>query len=64
MQISFLPGGYLNELGPFEPGAVITLPDAEGRQLIANGLALALAPISARPITITITQKTEGADNV
>ena len=57
MKIKFLPGGRLNNLGPFEIGEEIHLPDADGLQLIENGLALPIGKISARPFTITITIK-------
>lgn len=54
MKIKFLPGGRLNNSGPFEMGEEIHVPDADGLQLIENGLAHPVEAISARPITITI----------
>ena len=59
MRITFLPGGSLNELGPFQAGAEIVVPDAMAIQLIADGLALPIAPISARRITLTINTTSE-----
>lgn len=69
MQVTFLNGGYLNEQGPFEPGATVSVSEADALQLIADGVAQAIQPIRARPITITIApitfdSKTEGADHV
>lgn len=57
MMIIFLPGGFLNERGPFEPGEKISVPEADALQLIANGLALPIPPASARPVTIAIKLK-------
>jgi len=54
MRIVFLPGGYLNEQGPYEAGEEISVPEAVALQLIANGLATPIAPVSSRPITVTI----------
>lgn len=62
MKISFLGGGYLNELGPFEPGAEIVVPNDQAEQLIANGLATAILPQCVQPIRITLTQ--QGGDDV
>lgn len=54
MRIIFLPGGFLNELGPFEPGAEISAPEAWCADLLANGLALPIPKISSQPVTVTI----------
>ena len=55
MRIIFLNGGFLNDQGPFEPGEAISVSEADGLQLIANGSATAVPRASARPVTITIT---------
>lgn len=54
MKIIFLNGGYLNEQGPFECGDEVNVSEADALQLIEQGAALPIAPISARPITISI----------
>lgn len=54
MKIIFLHGGSVNEFGPFESGEEIDLPGPLALDLIANGLAQPIAPISARPITIRL----------
>ena len=64
MKIKFLPGGSLNNLGPFEAGEEIVIPDADGLQLIKNGLALPIGEISANPVTITIKVANQGESDV
>ena len=54
MRIIFLPGGFLNELGPFEAGEEITVPSDWVPQLIAQGVARPVPKLSARPITVTV----------
>ncbi len=54
MQVIFVPGGYLNELGPFEPGARITIPHDWAPQLLADGIVKPLPTpgVGAAPIKI------------
>lgn len=54
MRIVFLPGGYLNQRGPFEAGQVIDVPNDHADQLIATGMATPVDPPSGRPITVTL----------
>lgn len=63
MRISFLPGGRLNELGPFNPGEVIEVQESVALQLINDGLASEIQPPSRRAITVTLIQKSEGKSN-
>lgn len=38
MQVIFINGGRLNDLGPFEAGARISIPDHWAPQLLADGV--------------------------
>lgn len=64
MRIIFLNGGYMNEQGPFKPGEEISVPEADGLQMIDNGAALPVPKASARPVTITITIKHQESSHV
>jgi hypothetical protein len=54
MRIVFLPGGYLNELGPFQPNQEIDVPAILANQLILDGLARFITPPSAIPVSVTL----------
>lgn len=64
MKIIFLPGGHLNDLGPFEAGEEINVPADWVPQLIAQGVALPVPNLSAKPLTVTVKLQESGHGDV
>ena len=54
MQVVFVNGGFINEMGPFEPGSVVTLPDDAAESLIKSGAASPVLPACKKPITLSL----------
>jgi hypothetical protein len=54
MKIVFLQGGFINDMGPFESGQLISVPEEIGQDLLAQGLATPVELPSHRPISITL----------
>lgn len=65
MQVVFLPGGCINEFGPFECGEKIDVPKAIALDLLANGLANPIEAKSRKPLTFSFKPvKEQGALDV
>lgn len=66
MQVIFINGGKLNELGPFEAGAHISIPDHWVPQLLADGVVkkLPVPGTSEAPVNISCSFSIKESGNV
>ena len=67
MQVILVHGGYINEMGPFEPGAKVSIPDEWAEHLLKTGAVLPVLPASKKPISISLAvnfDATKETDNV
>ena len=63
MQVIFVNGGFINDMGPFEPGSVITLPDDAAENLIKTGAATPVLPVRKKPITLSMNVRVNTKDD-
>jgi len=67
MQVIYVSGGFINEMGPFEPGALVSIPDDDAEHLLKTGAVLPVLPVSKKPISIMLAidfDAAKEADNV
>lgn len=66
MQVIYVAGGFINEMGPFEPGAMVTIPDEQAEHLLKTGAVLPVQPLSKKPISFSLSLSfdTKEAENV
>ncbi len=67
MQVIYVSGGFINEMGPFEPGALVSIPDDDAEHLLKTGAVLPVLPASKKPILISLAVNfgaTKETDNV
>jgi hypothetical protein len=60
MRIIFFAGGFINEQGPFEPGAEVAVPPDVALCLVNRGLATLVPSVGVRPITVGISTSEVG----
>ena len=67
MQVIYVSGRFINEMGPFEPGALVSIPDDDAEHLLKTGAVLPVLPVSKKPISIMLAidfDAAKEADNV
>jgi hypothetical protein len=57
MQVILVHGGYINGMGPFEPGALVSVPDEIGNHLLGTGAVTPVLPASKKPISFSLNVK-------
>jgi hypothetical protein len=63
MQVIFVHGGYINDMGPFEPGALVSVPDEIGNHLLGTGAVTPVLPASKKPISFSLNVKFDNKES-
>lgn len=66
MQVIFINGGRLNDLGPFEAGERISIPDHWAPQLLADGVVKPVAPqggLDGEPLRFSFSMEVGGRND-